>query len=201
MSKHFNMGNVWGKIATVKLEESKIEKTPYLSITLECPNELFGSVRTYGRLWGKDKIDMFLDYHKKHLGAAYKFRGFFSQYSKNGNRYSNYTFFNWQPIEGREFRACFILKGQITAIEGDKIFLHIEREGQENYDDIEEDFELHILNQQDIAGITAGDMVQCKGMIRRKETEDYFGGSPEGKILPFIMDLKKITDETKEEVF
>lgn len=198
--KHFNQGTCWGKISKIKLEKSE-KKTPYLSLEIECGNEIFGNIRTFGRLWGQDRIDALFDYYKKHPGAAYKLKGFFSQYSKNDNRYSNFTFFSWQPFEGTEFRAAFVLKGLVTAIEGDKICLHIEREGSGNYADIEEDFELHVLNQQDIAGINEGDVVQCKGAIRYHEGEDYFGGSPSGKILPYIMELKKLTNEIKEEVF
>lgn len=192
MSKHFNLGNCWGKIASVKAEKSKNEGTPYLSITLECPNSLFGNIKTYGRLWGQVKIDAFMDYFKKHPGSAYRFQGFFSQYDKNGERYSNYTFFSWQPFEGTEFRAAFILKGTVSAIEDDKIFLHLDREGSGDYADISEDFEVYVLDMSHLPNIKAGDLIQAKGAIRYKESEDYFGGSPQGPVRPYAMEIKQV---------
>lgn len=189
--KYFNLGNVWGKIASVKLEKST-NSTPYLSITLEVSNPMFGNIKTYGRLWGQVKIDAFMDYFKDNPGSAYRFQGFFSQYTKNGNRLSNYTFFSWQPFIGTEFRTAFILKGEVTAIEKDKIFLHIERKGKGEYEDIPEDFEIYALDVSDLAGIKVGDLIQAKGCIRYKESEDYFGGSPQGQVRPYCMEIKQV---------
>src|SRR5512139_2188767 len=112
--KHYNNGNVWGRVSAVKREHSQERRTPYLAITVECPNEMFGNLRTYGRLWGEDKINAFIDYHKSHPGQVYRFQGFFSQYEKDGARYSNYTFFNWQSADVKEFRAAFVLVGEVT---------------------------------------------------------------------------------------
>lgn len=188
--KHFNLGNCWGKIASVKLEKSEGKGTPYLSITLEVSNPMFGNIKTYGRLWGQVKIDAFMDYFKNHPGSAYRFQGFFSQYTKNVERYSNYTFFSWQPFIGTEFRTAFILRGSVTAIEGDKIFLHIEREGKGEYEDISEDFEVYALDMSHLSNVKAGDLIQVKGCIRYKESEDYFGGSPQGPVRPYCMEIK-----------
>lgn len=198
MSKHFNMGNVWGRvIGEMKRETSELNKE-YLIIQIECPNELYGNVRAYGRLWGTDRIDAFLDHFKKNPGGSYRFRGFFSQYDKEeGVRYSNYTFFSWEAVAGKEFRATFVLTGDVTAVktleienEG-KIHLYLYREGKGDYKDIEESFEVYTLNAQDIAGLYEGDTIEVSGLLRAKEPEDYFGRT-NSLIKPYIMGEIKI---------
>lgn len=203
--KHFNAGNVWGRVASVERQTST-SGTPYLAIQVECPNSLYGNVKTYGRLWGEDKINAFFDHHKSHPGAAYRFRGFFSQYDKEeGKRYSNYTFFSWEVFDGGEFRAVFILTGEVTAVEkknGEaKLFLHLLREGQSGYRHVTEDFEVYTLNAQEAAGISEGDTLQVKGVLSYKEPEDYFGGSPQGPVKPYVKTLKVYNqDPATEEV-
>jgi hypothetical protein len=195
--KHFNAGNIWGRVAEVERKYSA-GGTPYLSIQVECPNSLYGNVKTYGRLWGEDKGNAFFDYHKDHPGAAYRFRGFFSQYDKEeGKRYSNFTLYSWEAFEGGEFRAAFILTGEVTAVENKdgegKLYLHLKREGQGDYRDVSEDFEVYFPNAQDVAGISEGDTVQVKGLLRYKEPDDYFGGSPSGPVKPYVKELKVYT--------
>lgn len=190
---HFNLGNVWGSVSEITKKKT-ISGKPYLQIEIECPNELYGNVKTYGRLYGEQKVGAFIDFHKSHPGQAYRFKGFFSQYDKEeGKRYSNYTFFSWQPIETREFRAAFVLTGEVTAIatEGEegKICMHLLRKGQGSYQDIEEDFEVYTINKQEVAGIQDGQVIQAKGMLRAKEPEDCFG-MPSGKIRPYVMEMR-----------
>jgi hypothetical protein len=201
--KHFNAGNVWGRIAKVEKKHTT-EGTPYLSVQVECPNSLYGNVKTYGRLYGESKVDAFFDYHKAHPGAAYRFRGFFSQYDKEeGKRYSNYTFFSWEVFDGGEFRAVFILTGEVTAVEtkdGEgKLYMHLTREGTGTYQAMEEYFEVYTPNAQEIAGISAGNTVQVKGMLSYKEPEDYFGGSPQGPVKPYVKELKVYKTEGASE--
>lgn len=204
--KHFNAGFVWGRIAKVKKQYSH-SGTPYLTIEIECQNELFGNIRTYGRLWGEEKIDAFMDYHKQHPGAAYRLQGFFSQYDKEeGTRYSNYTFFSWQPVEGKEFRATFVLTGEVTAAEktpdnDGKLYLSLTREGSGDYKDINEDFEVYTLEPQKVDGLNHGDLVQVKGVLRYKEAEDYFGAASSGPVRPYVMEMKVFAPETTQEVF
>ena len=193
--KHFNLGNVWGRVSGCKLQKSE-QKTPYLQIQIECSNELYGNVKTYGRLWGQEKIDAFIDHYKKHPGHAYRFKGFFSQYDKEeGQRYSNYTFFEWHAVEGKEFRAAFVLTGEVTAVEKveseGKIHIHLIREGSGNYPDVEEDFEVYTMNSQEISGIEVGSLIQVKGMMRARDPEDYFG-MPSGAIKPYVSEMKVI---------
>lgn len=201
--KHYNGGNVWGRVADVEKKYTD-GGTPYLSIQVECPNSLYGNVKTYGRMWGDAKINAFFDYHKAHPGAAYRFRGFFSQYDKDeGRRFSNYTFFSWEVFEGGEFRAVFILTGEVTAVEvkdGEgKLYLHLIREGSGDYKDVREVFEVYTLNAQEVAGIQEGALVQAKGVMSYKEPEDYFGGSPSGPVKPYVKTLKVFGQEAAPE--
>jgi hypothetical protein len=115
--QYFNRGVVWGRVSGIKHDKAEGTGTPFLAITIETPNELYGNIRTYGRLWGRDKIAAFEDHHKKHPGEAYRFEGFFDQYEKGDERYSNYTFFQWQHLpDGFEYRAAFVLTGTIEFI-------------------------------------------------------------------------------------
>jgi len=199
--KHFNLGNVWGRVAGVKRETSS-HKAPYLAITLECPNELFGNVKTYGRLWGEQRIEDFLGHFKAHPGQTYRFRGFFSQYTKRDRVYSNYTFFSWEPVEGKEYRASFVLVGEVTHTSSDGqdgvLCLHVVREGKNGHDDVEEDFEVRTLNTQDVHGLD-GDIVEAAGMLRAREPEDIYGRRS-GDIKPYAMDVK-VRRRAEEEAF
>lgn len=205
--KHFNAGFVWGRIAKLKLDRSDVKGTPYLSIELDCPNELFGNVRAYGRLWGAEKIDALIDFHKGHPGAALKLQGFFSQYDKDEDtRYSNYTFFSWQPVEGKEFRATFVLTGEVTGTEnmpdGDGlIHLYLVREGKGSYEDAKEVFQVFTLDIKKLEGLGDGALVQVKGVLRYKEAEDYFGAAPSGPVRPYVMEIKVLERDPALEVF
>lgn len=204
--KHFNAGFVWGRITKLK-EELSNNGTPYLSIEIECPNGMFGNVKAYGRLWGADKITALLDAHKQHPGATYRLQGFFSQYDKDeGTRYSNYTFFSWQPVEGKEYRATFVLTGEVTGTEkmpdGDgRIHLHLVREGQGSYKDSDEDFQVFTLDIKKLDGLRDGALVQVKGVLRYKEAEDYFGATSSGPVRPYVMEIKVLEPEPALEVF
>lgn len=190
MSKHFNAGNVWGRVAEVEKKYSEGAGTPYAAITIEAPNEMYGNIKTYGRLWGRDKVDAFIDHHKKNPGAAYRFQGFFSQYEKDDTVRSNFTFFSWQAIDTKEFRATFVLVGEVEEIDGDRIGLYLSRPGMNGREDTEEHLVAYALNRKDLQGIEVGETVEVKGVLRYREAEDYFGGAPEGKVLPYFMALK-----------
>lgn len=210
MIKHFNMANVWGR-ATGEMEIKTTDNgKEYIIIRVEAPNELFGNVKAYGRLWGTEKIAAFLDHFKKNPGGTYRFRGMFSQYDKEeGVRYSNFTFFSWEEVKGKEFRATFSLTGQVSAvasIEGEGIiYLHLFRAGQAGYKDTEEDFVIYTLNNDVIAGITEGDTIEVGGLLRAKEPEDYLGRQ-NNQIKPYVMGEIKIknmqpVEDTATEVF
>jgi len=191
--KHFNAGHVWGRVAEIK-EETSTKKTPYLQILIEVPNENFGNVKVYGRLWGEEKITAFKAHHQAHPEESYHFRGFFNQYEKGGVRYSNYTFYDWNAANGKEYRATFVLVGDVTkteAVDGEgKIYLYLLREGQKGYKDMEETFEVYIGTPDDLAMMQPGMMIEIKGLLKTKEPEDFYGAPAEDNtVKPYVMFL------------
>jgi hypothetical protein len=200
--KHYNSGHVWGRVAAAEEKAAEVTGTPYLAITLECPNEMFGNIKTYGRLWGRKKVERFMAYHKDHPGMAYHFQGFFSQYEKDNQPLWNYTFFQWTPFTSSEFRVAFILVGEIVrTVKTDAdgiIFLYLEREGTGDREPVKEDFQIFTLNAQEVDGLEPGMIIKAKGVLRYKEAEDFFGDTPEGKVRPYIMELKTLGATGKE---
>lgn len=192
--KSFNLGNVWGRVAGVQKKKTDNEQE-YLRIQVECANELYGNVKAFGRLWGKEKIEAFIDHFKKHPGATYRFKGFFSQYDdREGRRLSNFTFFDWMPFEGTEFRASFVLSGTIMDTHQDEesevtISIHLSREGKDGYKDTEEEFKVYAFTASEASGVKAGDFIQVKGLLRAREPEDYFG-MPSGAIKAYAMEIR-----------
>jgi hypothetical protein len=204
--KHYNAGHVWGRISHFKETKTKRGKgVPYLRLQIECANELYGNVKAYGKMFGKDRFTALLDHYKKHPGSAYRFRGFFSQYDDDeGRRLSNYTFFEWNPFEGSEYRASFILAGQVEAT-GKKdgegtLVLNVVRKGQGGYSDIDEEFTVWTFNAQEVAEISEGDRVHVKGLLRAREGEDMFG-EMSSNIKPYVMEMRVNDKETEEEPF
>jgi hypothetical protein len=190
---HFNRGTVWGRVASLE-EEISTKKTPYINFTIETPNELYGNIKTYGRLW-KQKAEDFLAYHKQHPFAAYKFIGFFGQYESAGKVRSNFTFTQWQPYDGSEFRTAFVLVGEVVATEkedGDgMIRMIIARPAGEGYEVSEEPFEVYTLKPESVDELHIGDIIKAKRYLRYKLAEDEFGDTPENSIVkPYVMDLK-----------
>ena len=98
-----------------------------------------------------------------------KYLGFFSQYDKDGKRNSNFPFFSWSPSDAKEYRAAFVLVGEVrgtSKADGDgKLLLHLVREGKNGYEDTEEDFEVYTLNAQEVNGIEDGALVEAKGVL------------------------------------
>lgn len=198
MIKHFNKGVVFGRLSDLKEKTADSEnKTRYLQLNLECPNELHGDTKIYGRLWGDDRIDNLLktlnQNGKLMKGTALRLEGFFGQYDGEDNRrLNNYTFFKWKLINSAEYRAAFILTGEIHDVyakDGECcVHLHIIRSGA-NSKEIEEDFVLFTEDEGDVAGFKKGETVHLKGVISEKGREDYFGGTS-GSFKAYIKEIK-----------
>lgn len=185
--KHFNAGNVWGKIATIERKKSDGQKV-YAAIAVECSGSQ-GAVRIFGRLWGESKVDEIIEWHKKNPGETVRLRGFFSQYEKDGDILSNYTWFAFAPAPGQEYRAAFILVGEVMAINDETLSLHLHREGAAGYDDTEEDFLLYFEDPAPAAGVELGATVKIKGTVRQAGGEDFFGDSGETPARPTIYSI------------
>ena len=186
---HFNRGTVWGRVDGMpqsKLsEEGKGKK--FYRLKVICASRR-GNAFAYGRIWNEVKAKALIDYLKKNPSAGIKLVGWFNQYDKQldggrTERRSNFTWHDWFPDKCEDPRAAFSLVGLVTAIEGDLLSLHLERQGSQP-----EDFKLHALEDSSLARIAEGDTVQVKGYLQSKLGEDEFGDTDNSPILPYFAD-------------
>lgn len=187
MMKHFNAGNVWGKILELK-KDSTQGGTDYLMISLDCGGK-HGSVRAYGRLFGKDKIEGLSSFYKENPGAVVRFRGYIGQYEKGVDILTNFTFYAWLPCEDQAPRAAFVLVGEVVEVDqiGEqwRIILHLSRKGQPGHGDLEEDFVLWSFDGSLFNGMIKGQLVELKGYMQQGEGEDDFG-TASGDVRPIV---------------
>jgi len=187
MSKHFNAGNVWGKILELK-KESTQGGTDFLMISLDCGGK-HGSVRAYGRIFGKDKIEGLVAHHKENPGTVVHFRGYIGQYEKGEDILTNFTFYAWQPDLLQAPRAAFVLVGEVKELDqiGDmwRITMHLSRKGQPGHGDLEEDFTLWSFDGSVFAGMMKGQIVELKGYMQQGEGVDDFGTAT-GDVRPIV---------------
>lgn len=186
---HYNAAHVWGRIVGVPTTKKSREGkgAPYLRLEVSCYHPRFGNVRAYANLWGQKKIEGLVDEVKVHQRALIKFDGFLSQYEDEGKRYSNFTFYDWQPAAFEaEPRAAFILVGELERIDGGKVMLFLKRPKRGKEDEhIEERFELHLPDDCAMNGAMAGDLVKVKGYLRAAAGEDPFGENT-SPIRPYV---------------
>ena len=203
MIRHFNAAHVWGRIAEVPTEKKANEGkgAPYLRLKLNCYCPEYGNVQAYGNLWGRKKIDECLDAYQMDPRQAFKFSGFLSQAPETSEhgRYTNFTFIGCEPIVATKLRAVFILVGEVTGIEGDKLALHLAREMKPRKEGDEpkiqeEDFDLYLLDPRAANGITAGDVVEVKGKLRAKDGEDEYG-SNSSPVRPYVEKIEVRVDK------
>jgi hypothetical protein len=184
---HYNGGHVWGRVEDTKEEESKRSK-PFLNVQLHCYSTKNGNVYTYGRIWGRERIDKFLAQLQGAPGALFRFWGFFSQYESRGEIKCNYTFWKWALADQQKDlpRAAFVLRGDLVKIDraAGKFSLHLSRKGQEGYEDIEEDFDFWVRDPAILENREVGDLVNVKGYLSQEEGEDEYG-STFGPIRPY----------------
>ncbi|NOZ67979.1 MAG: transposase [Deferribacteres bacterium] len=90
MANHFNKGVVFGKLAGLERKKSEGGK-PYIQIYLECPNDLHGDAKVYGRMWGEDRVNAFMAGLNRDgkllMGTGLRLEGFFSQYDAEDGLY------------------------------------------------------------------------------------------------------------------
>ncbi len=145
--------------------------------------------------WNETKPRQLIDYLKKNPSAGIKLVGFLNQYDdvkkdKKGVpildevsgkpipvRYSNFTWYDWFPDKCEDPRAAFVLVGQVKKKQDDMLRLHLERPGSDP-----EDFEIYALDpvllmNKDSGGlgVLEDDVVQVKGYLMARNTEDEFG--------------------------
>ncbi len=199
MSKHFNAGNVYGKVTEVKEEKSDKGK-PYLQISVDVSGDKSGRVTAYCRMWGEERITPFMNEWRRFPSETYWFRGFLGQYkSKTGDLLSNFTVFSHER-KTSEKRAVFILKGVVSHqpsslnCGGQRFLIETIREGASGKEDIES-FEVWSPGEKLLDPVSKGDLVEVKGLIRQKDVDGFYGGS-DGPVRAYVDVLKIITQET-----
>ena len=198
MSKHFNAGNVFGKVTEVKEEKSDKDK-PYLQISVDTSGDKSGRVTAYCRMWGEQRINEFMNEWKRFPAEAYWFRGFLGQYtSTSGDILSNFTVFNFERKPAKK-RAVFVLKGIIshqpsaTVDGGQRFLMEVTRDNGQGEDNTES-FELWSPGEKLLDPVSHGDLVEVKGLIRQKDVDGFYGGS-EGPVRAYVDVLKVIPQE------
>lgn len=190
--KHYNAAHVWGRIAeNPETKMSNEGKGPlFLRLKLNCYSPRLGNVIAYANLWGKEDIDELIKAHLQDPRRIYKFNGFVSQYVEGKNRYTNFSFYSWIPAPDAEPRVAFILVGEITGIEGDKLSLLLNRpKSGESTVTVEERLELFAPSSEISKKVDVGDTVKIKGYLRSKDGEDDFGENS-SPVRPYIDDIK-----------
>lgn len=184
---HYNGGHIWGLVEGTKEEQSKTGK-PFLNVQIHCYSPQNGNVYTYGRIWGRERIDQFLSDLKEEPKAMFRFWGFFSQYESRGEIKCNYTLWKWTVLPDKSAmpRAAFVMRGELSGMDraAGKFSLHVQRQGQEGFQDIEEDFFFWVRDTALLDHREVGDLVDIKGYLSQGEGEDEYG-AVFGRVLPY----------------
>ena len=196
MRKHFNAGNVWGKVLKAERKNTPNGKL-FLNLHIHCPGAQ-GNIHAYGRLWKEDLIDALEKAIQEDPLGIFRFRGVFSQYIQ-GNELPNYSFFDWQVVpKDTPLRAAFILVGEALELKYNaqqdcaELSMKVIREGQAGYSDSVEEFTLITREpDQELTQICGGEIVEIKGFLQQGSGEDEFGGSG-GKVRPIIKKFAKV---------
>lgn len=189
--KHFNQGNIWGKIRSADYRYSANGK-PFIALSIDCNTDKYGSVLAFARLWGKEKSDTFMVAYEKNPDAIFRFRGLISQYTtEEGIIQTNFTLHNFElpelPVSGG-IRATFILKGELMVKEKKAnegiLYIKFARAATENYEAKEEEFQIFTLTPGMVDGVQENQLVEVKGRLRtREDGEEY--GCASGEIKPY----------------
>jgi len=194
--KHFNAGNVWGKIIKADEKTTRDKHTPFLELEIGCGSSQYGNVRAYGRLWGKEKIAALVALRGQYKDAFYRFKGFYNQYTEKDVRYSGYSFYNYEAIVPDSHpvpRASFILVGQLLKkemIDGEGIVtLNVSRPQKDER--VDEELTLYLFDLDPFFEIEEEDIIEVRGLLRKREAEDLYGGSTNDKFRAYIMQTTK----------
>lgn len=194
-NKHFNQGNVWGRVMATKSGGfGSGNGTPALTVHVDCTGA-YGNIHAFGRIWGQEKIDAFFEFHRRNPDAVIKFTGFMSQYFKGVKNYTNFSFYKWDAAMGQPPRAAFILTGDVVskAVKNDAgvIKLKYVKPGSNGYRATSEDFELWFLDGGLYESFSPGQLVEVKGHMQQGAGEDEFG-SATGEVRPIVKVVRVI---------
>lgn len=193
--KHFNAGNVWGKITKAGEKRTRDKKTPFLELEIDCNSSQYGRVKAYGRMWGKEKISAIVAHHAKHKDICYRFKGFYNQYTDNEVRYSGYSFYDFEIVQDDVYpvpRASFILVGQVLGkemIDGEGIVtLNVSRPQKDQV--VDEELTLYFFDLDPFFEVDDEDVIEVRGLLRKREAEDIYGGSTNDRFRPYVMQTR-----------
>lgn len=187
--KHFNSGNVFGRVLECEKNTSTGGK-PYLSLKVNVSGAKSGNVHAYCRVWGEESCVDFLSLHRTRQGGPMYLKGFYSQYKNEQNEWlSNFTIFSFEARDQVDPRAVFILRGVVdiasgTTDGGQRLILKVQRP-----ENPEESFELWCPGESLLEEVAKGQFIEVKGYVRQTDTEDEFGGSS-GPIRAFVHELR-----------
>lgn len=208
--RHFNKATVFGSLLKKpELLTTEQSGKEYASFQVQCPNDLHGNVRTYGKIWG-EKAAAFCGAVK--AGEKLRLEGVLQQYTNDQEQLvTNFVFFNWSPCtqkQAKELRAVFILVGEVTGVseassdeEGRhrdqwEVELLFEQEETEERQARSETF-LFLAEKAGSLGISEeliGKTVQISGAL--EQPEDYFGNKKPTR--PMIKEIKVVSDFIQE---
>jgi hypothetical protein len=186
--KHFNAGNVFGRVVDEIERKTSNGDKEFISFQVNVSGGKCGSARAYCRMWGAERFEPFLAALRKNPDVKVWLKGFFGQYWNERNEvFSNFTCFEWQERDS-EPRAAFILKGLVEVAHqvnsGQRLLLTVKREGQQA-----EKFELWCQAEKLLDEPAADSLVEVKGYLRQETPEDEFGGST-GPVRAYVEQLR-----------
>jgi len=188
--KHFNMGNVFGRIVLDSIERKNSPNSEFVNFQINVSGRHCGSVKAFCRMWKPEAIDAFWAHVRARPHDPLYLKGFFGQYWDPQNTvFTTFTIHKWEVRES-DPRAAFILKGVVDVISavksGQRMLLNYSREGQET-----ERLEFWLQDEKLLDTPAAGDLVEVKGYLRQEQPEDDFGGST-GPVRAYVEQLRVI---------
>ncbi len=189
--KHFNMGNVFGRIVIDSIERKQSPNSEFINFQINVSGRHCGSAKAFCRMWKTEAIDAFWSHVRARPHDPLYLRGFFGQYWDAQNTvFTTFTIHKWEVRES-DPRAAFILKGEVDVISavkgGQRLLLNYSREGQET-----ERFEYWLQDEKFLDTPAAGDLIEVKGYLRQEQPEDDFGGST-GPVRAYLEQLRVIS--------
>lgn len=191
--KHYNGATAMGIIAKVEEKETE-KKKAFLELLVDCPHPVHGTVRVLGRVWGEKNIKAFQAGFKQ--GSIARLQGVMQQYDgRNGERRSNFNFFQFFPGPLKEMKAVFVLVGEVEKYQDDPstssgcLTVRIVQEDGNGKITNEELIEVHVPGE---VLLTTGEpepgqQVRVKGYMTQEE--DEFCQS-EGPMRPVVKEME-----------
>lgn len=188
--KHCNRAHVWGILDKYK-DKTTAGGKPYLEVLVDCRHNIHGNVRVLGFIWGKANVADFKANFEK--GDDVRFSGGIQQYNgRHGATRTTFNFYILKPGPVEEYKATFILVGEVVSLEDETLEILVKQEAAENYEAKEDAFKIHLPREILLEAEQTpeqGQTVSAKGYIHHPEDEF---GEPAGPQQPVIKELKSL---------